>query len=791
MEKIVINIIDTHNDFATLERFTQVGAPVLSYSGAESRFDTIMSSKFSFNMLNETAEDGHYLDLLTGEERRFLVEIRDVSPFQLIPANDLDANIVWRGYLLPDIYSEPYDNVNFFVGFTATDGLDILKTKDFLFYKTGSVIDYIAKCLCETGLDQEIYFAPGIENASYDWADIQIFEECFTKYNENTETYDYSNCYDVLDKLLKSVGATVFQYKGKWFIQGFNRKQNILDTYRVYDSFGKFKRNERVFKTVKKPMFSKGLSVSVKSPFKTVQMNMEYQRSKSEVFPEQYYKTETYQESDLSWPALKSLAPWNNWANKAGSDFTYESEDSGTYLKLSDESFDNSHVMHPENEEPLSCQKPPFYLNVYKRFGRPVDLSKDFVELKSDKRIYVSPQVEGKPLEFDFDFEFICPNWVEADDFANNFYKQVFRIDVLLDDVLIFSTRAETNKYQAADSKIEFIPGVEGPEYLWYTSSSGTRWKYRLKRFRIPSRLRAEIKPGTIKTNSFGKLNIRVFTPRNGDNSFSSTDGYHANSVTMTKMDIKVKSWDNERFQVLREIRYTTKFEAQLSFSDGKNDLYDNLFKINDRDDYFATLKTSTLYSNTAPPDNDNLYYWFYVPAVLLNAVRGFYHTLKLYNGAKSVTACLIFGKLSRESGIEIEGDYIRISKSRIDEFPVYRDLLNNITKITIGRDRLFSLAPFDIPRENFLKWKRSNSSETLRYLDSYGRMLHECQPTITSILEGQALDIVFPNDLIEFDWRGVKNFIPTRLSINLSEGKTSLVMSEANFENLNDYGAT
>lgn len=790
MEQIVINIIDTHNDFVTLERFTQVGAPVLSYSGAESRFDTIMSSKFSFNMLNETAEDGRYLDLLTGEERRFLVEIRDVSPFQLIPANHLDANLVWRGYLLPDIYSEPYDNVNFFVGFTATDGLDILKTKDFLFYKTGSVIDYIAKCLWETGLNQEIYFAPGIENASYDWADIQIFEECFTKYNENTETYDYSNCYDVLDKLLKAVGATVFQYKGKWFIQGFNRKQNILDTYRVYDSFGKFKRNERVLKTVKKPMFSKGLSVSVKSPFKTVQMNMEYQRSKSEVFPEKYYKTELYQESDLSWPALKSLAPWNNWTNKAGSDFTYESEDSGTYLKLKDESFDNSHVMHPENEVPQEFKKLPFYLNVYKHFGRPVDLSKDFVELKSDKRIYVSPQMEGKPLEFDFDFEFICPNWVEADDFANNFYKQVFRIDVLLDGVLIFSTRAETNKYQAADSKIEFIPGVEGPEYLWYTPSSGTRWKYRLKRFRIPSRLRAEIKPGTIKTGSFGKLNVRVFTPRNGDNSFSSSDGYHANSVTMTKMDIKVKSWDNERFQVIREIRYTTKFEAQLSFSDGKNDLYDNLFKINDRDDYFATFNNSTLYSNTAPPISDNLYYWFLMPGTLIGNIESFYHTLRFYSGNQSVFASLVFGKMCLESGIEIKGNYLRISKARIDEFPNYRKLLNNITKITIGDIRALRV-DFGVKRSKYIEWKRSGSVETLRYLETYGRMIHECQPTITSILEGQALDLIFPNDLIEFNWRGLRNFIPTRLSIDFSKGKTELVVAEAKFQNLNDYGAT
>src|SRR5690606_21071703 len=149
---------DTHNFYPTVEKYTGLGDPVLSYSGGESLFTTIMSSKFSFSILNETAEDGKFLDLLTGEERRFLIEVRKVFPDSLNPwdpAVEIGSDMIWRGFLLPDIYSEPYKNGSFFVGFTATDGLDVLKTKPFLFYKTGSVIDYISKCLWETGLHQE------------------------------------------------------------------------------------------------------------------------------------------------------------------------------------------------------------------------------------------------------------------------------------------------------------------------------------------------------------------------------------------------------------------------------------------------------------------------------------------------------------------------------------------------------------------------------------------------------------------------------------------------------------
>jgi hypothetical protein len=51
---------------------------------------------------------------------------------------NFDDDSIWQGYILPDLYSEPYKQVNFFVNFTATDGLARLKGK----YLTD---DFIAK----------------------------------------------------------------------------------------------------------------------------------------------------------------------------------------------------------------------------------------------------------------------------------------------------------------------------------------------------------------------------------------------------------------------------------------------------------------------------------------------------------------------------------------------------------------------------------------------------------------------------------------------------------------------
>src|SRR5690606_31081643 len=364
MEQIVINIIDTHNFYPTVEKYTGLGDPVLSYSGGESLFTTIMSSKFSFSILNETAEDGKFLDLLTGEERRFLIEVREVTPHNLM---ERDANLIWRGFLLPDIYTEPYKNGSFFVGFTATDGLDVLKTKPFLFYKTGTVIQYIAKCLWETGLHQQIYFAPAIENAFYQWENIQIFDECFTKYNENTDTYQYSNCYDVLSKLLKAVGATVLQHNSKWFVVGFNRKGKSLDSYRVYDPYGVFVANKQVIRSLKTPRFNDGLNVSMLSPYKTVQLNVSYQESDKAVDFSGLYKNEEltsdeYKEAVAN-NTIISVSPFNKWKKNAATAVRSTSEDDASYLRLSVE---GNNTLHDPDERPVYDRKAPFYVTMGK-----------------------------------------------------------------------------------------------------------------------------------------------------------------------------------------------------------------------------------------------------------------------------------------------------------------------------------------------------------------------------------------------------------------------------------------
>ncbi|WKW47257.1 hypothetical protein P3875_04115 [Myroides sp. JBRI-B21084] len=793
MEQIVINIIDTHTNYTAVEKFTETGAPILTYSGGEARFASIMSSKFSFNILNETAEDGKFLDLLTGEERRFLIEIRNVT--YLSNAIDKDAGLIWRGFLLPDIYSEPYENGCFFVGFTATDGLDVLKTKPFLFYKTNTVIDYIVKCLWETGLHQEIYFAPAVENAFHSWDKIQLFDECFTKFNEDKNSFDFTNCFEVLDQILTAIGATLYQNNGKWFITGFNRKANSLDEYSVYSCFGNFLRKEQVLKPLKKPLFNTGVNISITPPNKSVQLNVSYQQNENVADFTKYVHNDSLTNEEYvtctTNDSVSSISPFNLWKKSGACKIWLYQENDMSVLKINNES-----NVHDPNELPVYQKKPPFFLTVSKIYGPPHDFENDYIELKSENTVYLSPQVEGKYLNLDIDFEFkIFNTKINNDIFDQDFYRQAVRVDVMIGNSTIFSTRSESLVYSSEDVRMHLKAEELGPSYMWYTAPYNPLFgpKYVLPRFITTRCLVAEVSKNNLKVSDLGKLNVRIYLPRNGDSRYWPFD-HHVSEITITKLEIKVKGWEDEKFVLNREIRYTTKHQTELSFADGKNDLYLNLFKINDRESYPATFNEITLFNST--PTQDVLYYYFEIPGIYGDYVTSRYSSLKLYNGQNWFYAHFIFGLLNIESGIEFTANKIRISKARIDEFPHMRTFLNGISKITVGQTILKSAGSLNgisttVPAEQYLSWKRWGNTTPERYLTTYAKMIHECTAVQAVTIEGTALDIIYPNNIVEFNFLGPKKFIPTSLSIDFSNGKTKATLVEDINQTNSDYATT
>jgi hypothetical protein len=59
---------------------------------------SIVTSEFNFDMLSTDARDAAFIDFFTGDEHRFKVLVKNFD----------DDSVIWQGYILPDLYSEPY-----------------------------------------------------------------------------------------------------------------------------------------------------------------------------------------------------------------------------------------------------------------------------------------------------------------------------------------------------------------------------------------------------------------------------------------------------------------------------------------------------------------------------------------------------------------------------------------------------------------------------------------------------------------------------------------------------------
>jgi hypothetical protein len=228
-----IDIIDTTSPLTklVLEDASASGI-VLKWNGGDSKDEmAIVSSEFNFDMLTKTAEDAAFIEFFTGDEHRYKVLVK----------NYVGDSVVWQGYILPDLYSEPYKNVCFFVSFTATDGLGRLKGKylpDEYYSREKSLIDIFCQCLKLTGLELDLYFNPAIENfTNKDWNTIYVDTADFLNKEKKQDAYK------ILQTLLEDTLCVCYQADNRWYIEGINTRHLRKVTYKVYDVDGQFVSN--------------------------------------------------------------------------------------------------------------------------------------------------------------------------------------------------------------------------------------------------------------------------------------------------------------------------------------------------------------------------------------------------------------------------------------------------------------------------------------------------------------------------------------------------------------------
>jgi hypothetical protein len=222
-----IDIIDTISPETQLViELASASGITLNWSGSDTKDEmTIVASNLQFDMLSKSGADAAFINFFSGDETRFLVLVK----------NSVTDAVIWRGHIVPDLYSEPYEKP-MFVNFVASDGLGRLKGKylpiDY-YDQEKSLIAIYCELLKLTGLEMDLYFNPAIENSlNKDWNTIYLDTAAFVDKDKKQDAYN------ILETVLKDTLCVCYQADDRWYIEGINTRQIPRVTYKKYNFNG-------------------------------------------------------------------------------------------------------------------------------------------------------------------------------------------------------------------------------------------------------------------------------------------------------------------------------------------------------------------------------------------------------------------------------------------------------------------------------------------------------------------------------------------------------------------------
>ena len=170
-------------------------APVLSIDESDG---CIQGSSLSFSIQADV--EGELQGLYTTDNKQYKVVLLK------------DDELVWVGFLLPELYSENYIDAPYDVSLTASDQIATLKA---LTYQKGDV-DVTLKALFEDLLSLTQIHLPVCYHLQISHnPKLDLFVD---KVTLSQAAYNGYNCYDVLNALLRSMNCRLMQLKGQWMI---------------------------------------------------------------------------------------------------------------------------------------------------------------------------------------------------------------------------------------------------------------------------------------------------------------------------------------------------------------------------------------------------------------------------------------------------------------------------------------------------------------------------------------------------------------------------------------------
>lgn len=173
----------------------------------------------SLELKLEAIKDGEFSHLYTTDANKYLVE------------EHCDGILYWKGFIVKEQMSEPYVAAPYDVNVRATDGLGILKSKDYDLSGRQSLLQILLYLLKKTGLSLDI------ETRSTLFAAGMNMDKSMLEQIDVDAVVLKGNCYEVLESILESLGMFVTQHNGRWLV---SRWLDVNSKGIIYNSDGAY-----------------------------------------------------------------------------------------------------------------------------------------------------------------------------------------------------------------------------------------------------------------------------------------------------------------------------------------------------------------------------------------------------------------------------------------------------------------------------------------------------------------------------------------------------------------------
>ena len=217
----IIRVEIYENNYLGSDSEMQLAGAQLTMTGDdENLFLDIVSTSVSVQVTSLT--NFQYIDLYTGNKRKFQMIVKR------------DGVVIFKGWIVPDLYTEPYDTPPYPVTITARDGLVELETIDFDLVGIKTQSEILQTVLSQIVSDSNAIVYVGVN--SFEENHITT-ESPLSQTWVNCERYSENTYSEVLSDLCYLYGARIYQREGEfWFVSNFEMKDSFF--YTKYDNSG-------------------------------------------------------------------------------------------------------------------------------------------------------------------------------------------------------------------------------------------------------------------------------------------------------------------------------------------------------------------------------------------------------------------------------------------------------------------------------------------------------------------------------------------------------------------------